>query len=64
MKFDFIFLMPFLYSLQISLNQVLCGIGAEDVFGRLAEEKAELSAPQTVFCCDSVHEACSIIYQY
>lgn len=61
MKLDFTFLIPFLHSLQISLNQVLCGIEAEDVFGRLAEEKFAL---QMVFCCDSVHEDCSINHQY
>lgn len=43
---------------------MLCHIEAEDVFGRLAEGTVELFAPQMVLCCDSVHEECSIKYQY
>lgn len=64
MKFNFTFLIPFLCRLQVSLNRVLCHIEAEDVFGRLAEGTVELFAPQMVLCCDSVHEECSINYQY
>jgi len=52
-----------LYSFQVSLK-VVCGTETEVVFAMLAEGTAELFAPQTALCCDSVHDACSINYQY
>lgn len=61
---NFTFLISFLYSFQVSLNQVVCGIEAEDASGVLVEGTAELFAPQVVLCCDSVCEECSINYQY
>lgn len=55
-KSNVTFLIPFLHSSQVSLNQVVCGTEAEAVFGTLAGGTTELFASQVFLCRDSVHE--------